>query len=174
MIELPQLETRITAALDRIKTGLGKLTTSAQAPEGDGNGTPTETLYAQMAELGTKLNEEQSVNAQLEERVKRLRERQDGKLAELESRVSTARTSATEMDRELQRLRQVNAELRDINVQLREAVSAAVSDPQLINNSMLVELEALRATRAADAAEMDSILLELMPIIRQEAVDATD
>ena len=173
MTELPQIETRITAALDRIKAGLGELTTPSPAPEGAGEDVHTEALDAQVAELGTKLNEERTVNAQLEERVKRLRERQDGKLAELESEVSTARTRATEMDCEMQRLRQVNAEFQDINIQLREAVSEAVSDPQLINKAMLVELEALRATRAADVAEMDSILQELLPIIKQEAVDAT-
>ena len=173
MIELPQLETRITAALDRIKTGLGVLSTLAPAPEDNGDGVQTEALDAQVAELGSKLDEEQTANAQLEDRVKRLRERQDGKLAKLESSVSTARASATRMDRELQHLRQVNAELRDINVQLRVAVSAGVSEPQLVNKAMLVELEALRATRAADAAEMDSILQELTPIIKQESVDAT-
>jgi hypothetical protein len=43
----------------------------------------------------------------------------------------------------------------------------------LVNKAMLAELEALRATRAADAAEMDAILQELTPIIAQEAVDAT-
>ena len=37
---------------------------------------------------------------------------------------------------------------------------------------MLAELEALRVTQSADAAEMDAILQELTPIIEQEAKDA--
>jgi hypothetical protein len=48
-----------------------------------------------------------------------------------------------------------------------------VSEPHLVNKAMLAELEALRATRSADAAEMDAILEELTPIIEREAKDAT-
>jgi DNA repair exonuclease SbcCD ATPase subunit len=176
MSELPQLETRITAALDRIKSGLDGLSVpepvAVSVPEVDGP--DVDALATQVAELVAKLDEEQAANAQLEERVKRLKERQDGKLAELESNVDAGRARSARMDRELQRLRQVNAELRDINGQLREAVSAGVSEPHLVNKAMLAELEALRATRAADAAEMDAILQELTPIIEREAADATD
>ncbi len=173
MSELPQLEMRITAALERIKTGLEGLSAPAPTPEPEVDGADADALTAQVSELGAKLDEEQTANAQLEERVKRLKERQDGKLAELESNVDAGRARSARMDRELQRLRQVNAELRDINGQLREAVSAGVSEPHLVNKAMLAELEALRATRAADAAEMDAILHELTPIIEREAADAT-
>ena len=171
MSELSQLETRISAALDRIKQGLDDVqavperVTEAPAPD-----SATE---VQVAELQGQLDEEKTANAQLEERVKLLKERQDGKLAELESNVDAGRARSARMDRELQRLRQVNAELRDINSRLRDAVSANVSDPHLVNKAMLAELEALRATRAADAAEMDAILEELTPIIAKEASDAT-
>jgi len=168
MSELPELETRIWSALDRIKTGIGAQSAPVEARDVD-----TSALEAQVAELTTKLDEEQSANAQLEERVKLLKERQDGKLAELESNVDAGRARSSRMDRELQRLRQVNAELRDINGQLREALSEGVSEPHLVNKAMLAELEALRATRAADAAEMDAILEELTPIIEREAADAT-
>jgi DNA repair exonuclease SbcCD ATPase subunit len=175
MSELPQLETRITAALDRIKTGLDGLSVPepVAVSEPEVVGPDVDALATQVAELGAKLDEEQTANAQLEERVKLLKDRQDGKLAKLESNVDAGRARSARMDRELQRLRQVNAELRDINVQLREAVSDGVSEPHLVNKAMLAELEALRATRAADAAEMDAILQELTPIIAQEAVDAT-
>jgi uncharacterized protein YhaN len=91
----------------------------------------------------------------------------------LESNVDAGRARSSRMDRELQRLRQVNAELRDINGQLREALTESVSEPHLVNKAMLAELEALRATRSADAAEMDAILEELTPIIEREAKDAT-
>jgi len=171
MSELPQLEMRITTALDRIRAGMDGL--SAPAPVVETAAAPdTSGLSDQVAELTAKLDEEKTANAQLEERVKLLKERQDGKLAELESNVDAGRARSSRMDRELQRLRQVNAELRDINSQLREALSEGVSEPHLVNKAMLAELEALRATRSADAAEMDAILQELTPIIEREASDA--
>lgn len=179
MSDFPQIESRISSALERIRSGLDTLTAppavevaSAEAAEQAAN-VDTSALETQLAELSAKLDEEQTTNAQLEERVKLLKERQDGKLAELESNVDAGRARSARMDRELQRLRQVNAELRDINSQLREAVSAGVSEPHLVNKAMLAELEALRATRAADAAEMDAIMAELTPIIEREAADAT-
>lgn len=168
MDDLPELETRITAALDRIRAGVDGLSVPAPAAPAEPAGDP-----AEVAALQTRLDEEQTANAQLEERVKLLKERQDGKLAELESNVEAGRARAARMDRELQRLRQVNAELRDINNQLREALTQGVSEPHLVNKAMLAELESLRATRAADAAEMDAILEELTPIIEREAADAT-
>lgn len=172
MSELANLERRISTALERIKSGLDAVPAQAEAvapaPAAESAADP-----AQVADLTSKLDEERTANAQLEERVKLLKERQDGKLAELESNVEAGRARAARMDRELQRLRQVNAELRDINNQLRSAVSDGVSEPHLVNKAMLAELEALRATRAADAAEMDAILEELTPIIEREAADAT-
>ena len=168
MANLTDLETRITAALERIRSGIGTLDAAPAAPDPSSGASD-----AEVAALNTKLDEEKTANAQLEERVKLLKERQDGKLAELESNVEAGRARAARMDRELQRLRQVNAELRDINSQLREAVSAGVSEPHLVNKAMLAELEALRAIRASDAAEMDAILQELTPIIEREAADAT-
>lgn len=171
MSDLPQLETRIATALDRLKHGLDGL--ASPAPVAAPSGADASELEAQVAALTGKLDEEKTANAQLEERVKLLKERQDGKLSELESNVDQGRARSARMDRELQRLRQVNAELRDINGQLREALSEGVSEPHLVNKAMLAELEALRATRAADAAEMDAILEELTPIVEREASDAT-
>lgn len=166
MSEIVEIETRLAAALARIKAGADGLAAPAApaeaAPVDDG----------QVAALTAKLDEEKTANAQLEERVKLLKERQDGKLAELESNVEAGRARAARMDRELQRLRQVNAELRDINNQLRTALAEGVTEPHLVNKAMLAELEALRATRAADAAEMDAILQELTPIIEKEADNA--
>ena len=166
MSETTEIEARISAALARIREG-GEAAPAAPAPVAD----VAEDSEA-VADLQARLDDERTANAQLEERVKVLKERQDGKLAELEASVEASRTRAARMDRELQRLRQVNAELRDNNSQLREALTAGVSEPHLVNKAMLAELDALRATRAADAAEMDAILEELTPIIEKEATDA--
>lgn len=168
MSEFSQLEQRITAALDRIRRGV-EAATAADTRSTQGH----EEASQQVQALTDMLAEEKTANAQLEERVRLLKERQDTKLAELESSIEASRNRAARMDRELQRLRQVNAELRSNNVQLREALAAGVSEPHLVNKAMLAELEALRATRAADAAEMDAILDVLTPIIKKEARDAT-
>jgi hypothetical protein len=68
MSELPQLETRITAALDRIKSGLDGLSVAVIAPEPEADGADVSALTLQVAELGAKLDEEQTANSQLEER----------------------------------------------------------------------------------------------------------
>ncbi len=62
------------------------------------------------------------------------------------------------------RLRLSNAQLRDNNAALRRAHSAGVGDAALINSGLAAEVEGLRATRAADRAEVDAILAALAPI----------
>jgi chromosome segregation ATPase len=194
MSEIAQFETRISAALDRIRAAAEAASTDARvdaapdtaqapaageqadrvanqprAPEAREAPDTAAAEETDVAELRRQLDEERTANAQLEERVKTLKHRQDGKLNDLESAVAAGRKRAAKMDRELQRLRQVNAELREINDQLRQAVEAGISEPHLVNKAMMAELDALRATRAADAAEMDAILGELRPILQQEA-----
>ena len=194
MSEIAEFETRISAALDRIReaakagsadAGPDVAADTADAPAADGQAdrvadqpaapeaeaAPDETAApeADVSELRRQLDEERTANAQLEERVKTLKHRQDGKLNDLENAVADGRKRAVKMDRQLQRLRQVNAELRQINDQLRQAIEAGISEPHLVNKAMMAELEALRATRAADAAEMDTIMGELRPILQQEA-----
>lgn len=164
MSDISDFETRISAALDRIRKAAERGAAMPDAPAA-----PQTKDTTDLEALRSQLDEERAANAQLEERVKLLKQRQDGKLSELEASVEANRKRAAGMDRELQRLRQVNADLRDINEQLRKAVEAGVSEPHLVNKAMMAELEALRATRAADAAEMDAILGELRPIIEQEA-----
>ncbi len=44
-----------------------------------------------------------------------------------------------------------------------------MTEPHLLNRAMMTELEALRAARAADVAEMDEILSELKPLIGEVA-----
>ena len=46
---------------------------------------------------------------------------------------------------------------------LRTAAAAGVTEPGLINKAMATELEALRATRLTEMAEMDEILAALEP-----------
>lgn len=161
MSDISILEGRITAALDRIRRGVEWMDElAAAAPAG-----PADAADPDTARLRGQLDEERTVNAQLEERVRALKERQDGRVAQLEAEVADNHARLASTDADLQRLRQANADLRDVAGQLREALASGVAEPQLINRAMLAELEALRATRAADLAEVNAVIAELRPLI---------
>lgn len=152
MSEISELEGRITAALDRISRGVDGLSDGA----GD---------TAEVERLTQALEEERTATAQLEQRVKALREKLDEKVSALEAALDEAREAVTAMDTELQQLRDVNDQLRESNVALRDANAAGLADADLINAAMMAELDALRATRAADAAEMGAVLTQLDAIL---------
>jgi len=159
MSEISELERRITSALDRIRRGVDQLEgTAAPVPGPD---------MAELRALETRLDEERMVNAQLEERVRALKERQDNRLAALEAAVEDGRAKLSGMDRDMQVLREANAELRDLTAQMRTALSDGVAEPELINRALMAELEALRATRAAELSEINAVLRELKPIIEE-------
>ena len=153
MSNVTELEQRISVAMDRIEKGLGDM--AEQTPAVDG------------AALEAQLEDERSANAQLEERVKALKERQDTKISELEARVSFQRDQMTALDTELQRLRASSADMREVNAQLRIAATDGVAEPELINRAMMAEVEALSAQRASESAEVDAILKELKPLIEE-------
>ena len=164
MSDLAELESRITAALDRIGQGVEAL--GAPAPAGED---------ARVGELEAALEEERTVNAQLEERVKAIKERQDKTVDTLAEEVERLREMLEEEEASVARLRKMNGELRANNDALREAINAGVAEPHLVNKSMMAELEALRAAQAADRAELDAVLGELGPLvdaIEKEAADA--
>lgn len=153
MSDISDLEARITAALERIGRGLENRSESATPIDHSG--------------LETALEEEKTANAQLVERVKALKERQDTKIAELESRVAAQADQMANLDGELQKLRASNADLRDLNAQLRSAAADGSTDPELINRALIAEVDALKAQRNADATEVDAILNELKPLIQE-------
>ena len=153
MSNVTELEQRISVAMDRIEKGLGDM--AEQTPAVDG------------AALEAQLEDERSANAQLEERVKALKERQDTKISELEARVSFQRDQMAALDTELQRLRASSADMREVNAQLRVAATDGVAEPELINRAMMAEVEALSAQRASESAEVDAILKELKPLIEE-------
>lgn len=151
MSNIEDLQARITAALDRASAGLERM--GGAGPLGD------------VAALEAQLAEERTVNAQLEQRLATLRDRQAEELSIARSEMKDTRTKVDALDLELQRLRQANALLRESNAALREANEAGVGDAQLINQAMLAELEALRAARAAEVAEASAILSALTPML---------
>ncbi len=155
MTDISELEGRITAALDRIGQGLETL-----GPK------PEASLEEQMTALKASLEDEKTANAQLQERVKSVKSKQKDKILNLTAEVERLRGEVDTGDASITRMRQVSSELRMNNKALREAVSAGVADPELINQSMMAELETLRAAQAADRAELDAILSELSPMIK--------
>lgn len=162
MSDISILEGRITAALDRIRRGVEWMDELAAAAPAS----PVDAASHEAAGLRSRLDEERTVNAQLEERVRALKERQDGRVAQLEAEVAESRAALGRADGDMQRLRQANAELRDIGAQLREALAEGVAEPQLVDRAMLAELEALRAARAADLAEVNAVIAELQPLVK--------
>jgi len=151
MSEINALESRLTAALDRIRAGVDGLGAGAV---GDAS-----------SALEAQLSEERTANAQLEERVKALKERQDNKIAELEARVTSYRKQMSDLDAELQKLRTSNADLRDMNAKLRAAAAEGMSQPELLNRALMAEVDALKTQRSADATEVDAILAELKSLV---------
>lgn len=150
MSDIGALESRITAALDRIRQGL-------DAPSGQVAADPA---------LQAALEEERAQNAELVERVRLLKERQDTQVATLTQRAETQSKHLMKLDEELQQLRASNVQLRDMNAKLRAAVTTGLA-PELHDAALQAELEALNAQRSADAAEVDAILDELKPLIEE-------
>ena len=150
MSEIAVLEARITAALDRISIGLAK---SGGAVD-DGT-------------LANALETERDANAQLQERVKVLKERQDGKISELEARVANQQDQMAKLNEELHKLRASTAEASSLAAELRAAAAAGATDPELINRALMAEVDALTAQRAADAAEVAAIVSELKPLVEE-------
>lgn len=159
MNELSEYERRIGAALERIAGALGR---TAASPAGGGSGEDT-------AALQEALDAERAANAQLTERVRAIKDKQETMVAALERNVARLTQQLDAQGREVMRQKRLNAQLTDTNRSLSDAARSGVTEPHLLNRAMMTELEALRAARAADVAEMDEILSELKPLIGEVA-----
>ena len=156
MSDISELERRITAALDRAAQAMDRL---GVATASDGG--------VDAAALADELEAERVANAQLEERVRAIKEKQETMVAGLEGQVARLRAQVESRDGELSRLKAVGDDLRKSNQALREANASALPDPELVNGSLVVELDALRAARSADRAEIDDILATLAPVLKE-------
>ncbi len=158
MSDIAELEHRITAALERIGTGVDGL--AAADASADGNEADT---------LREALEAEKTANAQLEERVSAIKEKQETTIKDMESRIETLTTEKSKHEADAKKLLHVNAQLRESNDALRESNESGVGDAHLINKAMQTDLEALKATRNADLAELETIMAELKPLIGKGA-----
>lgn len=157
MQEITELEKRIAAALDRIGKGVDRLVSQprAAAPVSGSATAPADTV------LRAQLEEEKSLTAQLQARLRAARDREAK--GDLQEKVDRLTQDLDMQGLELQRMRRVNASLREQLETLRSAQAAGLTEPGLINRAMQAELEALRAMRLTEMAEMDEILAALEP-----------
>ncbi|WP_323782121.1 hypothetical protein [Thalassovita sp.] len=158
MSDITELERRITAAMDRIAKGVEDLGhPQTDAPDTDAAASDTDT------ELRQALEEEQLANAQLQERLKALHGKIDKKDAETEEELSGLKSALAEMGAALSELKSTSEELRAANQALREAQTGDIAEA--LDAGLKAELEALRAERAAEAAESQAIAAALEPLI---------
>ncbi|PTV94863.1 hypothetical protein C8J27_106131 [Rhodobacter aestuarii] len=190
MTELAEYERRISYALERIGRGVEVLSDQRAAalaappvvqepppppePVVIEDTTRIEALEAELAVERTALaaekaalEAERAANIQLTERVRAIREKQETTLAALERRLAQATKALEAVQAEANRLKRANAELTDVN---RAMVNAGGQvNAQTVNRAMQAELEALRAARAWEMAELAEILAGLEPIVAAHA-----
>lgn len=165
MQEISALEKRIAAALDRIGRRLDQPAVSPRAPAAPS--APVET--AEVAALQSQLDEERALTLRLQKQLRVSKEREAK--GDTEAKLDKLTRELDVQGLELQRMRRINAALLQQVEALREAQLNGVTEPQLINKAMMIELDALRALRLTEMAEMDEILAALEPHLT-EARDA--
>ena len=177
MSDITEYERRIAAALERIGHGVETLAQPvAAAPEpapASDAPRPAPAGDAEVTALREALESERAANAQLVERVRAIKEKQDSTIGALERRVAKLTAQLETGGLDSAKLRRANTQLSDASQALREAMAAGLPEPHLINKAMLAELEALRALRASDAAEMEEILAELKPFLTPQPSEAS-
>jgi len=157
MSNIEELERRISVAFDRIGQAVDRFVPAAPGID--------------TAALQDALQAEQATNAELTERLRVMTLRGESDAAEATEKVGRLVRALDAQGIELQRLKNTVIQLRESLRALREAQTGAVADPHLLNTAMLVELEALHATRLTEMAQMEEILAELHPLI-EEVQDA--
>ncbi len=159
MSDIHELERRINAALERIGQAVDSHTPSAASPAAASDD------EGRLSALAEELQAARDANAQLHERLRLLKERDSDQVGELQEKVENLTRQLDAQGLEVKRMRKNVIHLRETMRGLREAQARGVTEPHLLNKAMLAELEALRATRLSETAEMDEILAELKPLI---------
>ena len=157
MQDITELEKRITTALERIGKGVDRL--AAQPRPAATTAAPA--VAPSDSALRAQLEEEKSLTAQLQARLRAAKDREAK--GDLQDKVDRLTQELDVQGLELQRMRRVNATLREQLEALRTAAAAGATEPGLINKAMAAELEVLRAIRLTEMAEMDEILAALEP-----------
>ncbi len=165
MQDIAELERRITAALERIAKGLESAPAPAEVATAQ---SPDDTdLHDELDRLSTALDEEQMANAQLSERLKVVRDKEAKLRSALEDQIADLVRQLDAQGLELSRAHRMMIQQGGQLRALREAAEENATDPALINRTMEIEMEGLRATRGAEVAELEDILAVLDPLIAQ-------
>lgn len=162
--DIAEFERRISAALDRIGKGVDRIT-RPPAPAVD-----TAPLETEIRRLRAALEAEKAQTARLTAALRAVPEVQTP--AQMEAKVEKMTRQLDVQGLEIQRMRKTNIQLREQIRALNDAARAGATEPHLINKAMMAELEALRAQRQTETAEMDEILAELRPLIAEAEADA--
>ena len=147
MHEIEELQRRITAALERIGTGVHAM----EAPAG------TVRSRAETRDLEAALEDERRSVAELRDRFEKL-----------EASHAEAQALLSEVEKDRNRLKAASEALGEAARSLRDANANGVSDAEMINNATVAELEALRVVRASDRAELDALMRLLAPVAGAE------
>ena len=86
-------------------------------------------------------------------------------VAEMKERIAGQSAQLQALDSQIQDLRAANDKLREVNADLRAAMKAGFT-AELNDKAAEAEIAALTAQRAADAVEIDAILAELAPLVK--------
>lgn len=186
MHDLAELERRISTALARIAAGIEVLPPPAAPPPAPPPAAPTPTAPAgdtdpatraaldEAARLRAELEVQRQANATLRADLAAARAAPPVEAGEaaLRARIDQMTRQLDVQGLEMHRMRKMIVQLRENLRGMRRAQAANLTDPEQINRAMLAELEAMRVTRLSEVAELDEILTELDPLIREEAPDA--
>lgn len=172
MNDISELERRVLYALERIGNGINSLANGAGriAPQADPHSEAAPVAdRSEVEDLQVALEVERNANAQLTERVRAIKEKQENTVTVLERKVARLTEQLDSAGSELQRHRRMCSDLIETNQTLSDAARDGMATPDLIDQAMATEIAAMRAARAAEMAEMEEIMAELKPLIGEVA-----
>lgn len=155
MSDIPELENRISAALDRIAWSIENTPNTAEAAPA--------VQAAPDADLVEELEVERATNAKLVA----AKEQQAGQLQRLEVRVARLTERLEAADLENRRLENVIEALGDNNDALRLANTNFEPAGAAANEGLDAQLAHLKAARAKDLAELTEIMAEVGPALKE-------
>ena len=155
MSDINELESRITAALDRIAWSVE-------------NGIEQPDAAATLLPAGNDdLAEELEIERATSQKLSAAREQQAAQIERLEIRVTRLTERLEQTETENKRLENVIQTLSDNNTALRDANAAYQGDANAAEAGAVAQLEHIRALRDADRSELNDIMAELAPIVKE-------
>lgn len=169
MQDFEEQERRLMAALGRLGSAMERLTEAPTAAQTEAADTLDSAAEVEIARLSQLLESARADKAALEARVEQAGARQAETLVTLQERSAGLAAQVEAQSADLQKLRQVNIQLREALRGLRGALSAGVADAQLINEALLAEVEEMRAARQVETNEIDALLRAVEPLVAPAA-----